>query len=207
MTSILSSLTNAIENKAKLKIIYNGGSKPGTIREMSPIAIIENGEKLRAKCHTSNAVKVFVVAKISIIENSGEIIGSLPLPSPPKSYIDIDDFLSIETKNLESLGWFVKKETDIKESTYGECIYLTLHRIRKNGNPLKGDDVSIIYTEYSYDLMFFGGDESEIQNRKKRTRPWAVRGKNLETATFSRFDRAIELFIKYAKKLSPKEQS
>lgn len=94
-----------------------------------------------------------------------------------------------------------------RSSHLGSQYHLAEQLLRKNGNLLKGDDVSIIYTEYSYDLMFFGGDESEIQNRKKRTRPWAVRGKNLETATFSRFDRAIELFIKYAKKLSPKEQS
>jgi hypothetical protein len=48
-------LQEAIETGEIITIIYKGGSKTGAKRDISPISI-KNG-KVRARCHSSNAVK------------------------------------------------------------------------------------------------------------------------------------------------------
>ncbi|MDA6709672.1 hypothetical protein OSL02_25410, partial [Escherichia coli] len=57
-------LLDAIENKKSLTVIYLGGSQPGTLRDISPISISE--DKLRARCHSTNAVKFFNIGKIQL---------------------------------------------------------------------------------------------------------------------------------------------
>lgn len=49
-----------------LKITYEGGSQPGSVREIAPMTI-ESG-KVRAHCYMSGAVKQFSLAKITIVE-------------------------------------------------------------------------------------------------------------------------------------------
>ena len=61
-------LVDAIENKQSLTVVYLGGSQPGTLRNISPISI--NGDKLRARCHSSGAVKVFNLGKIQLPSDS-----------------------------------------------------------------------------------------------------------------------------------------
>ncbi|EOO8726807.1 hypothetical protein I5R18_RS00010 [Escherichia coli] len=73
-------LLDAIENKKSLTVIYLGGSQPGTLRDISPISISE--DKLRARCHSTDAVKFFNIGKIQLPSDSSMITvpyGSLDL--------------------------------------------------------------------------------------------------------------------------------
>jgi predicted DNA-binding transcriptional regulator YafY len=71
-------LKEAIEDGEVLKIIYHGGSQPGTSRYIAPIQV-GNG-KVRARCYSSKDVKVFYLNNLPLwmemkIRNSKSIHG------------------------------------------------------------------------------------------------------------------------------------
>ena len=57
--------------------------------------------------------------------------------------------------------------------------------------------------EYSFDIVMGLDGEFHQENLRKRTRPWGVRAKNFETKTFGKLDKAANIFIEQANKLSP----
>ncbi|MCD1631376.1 WYL domain-containing protein [Marinobacter shengliensis] len=61
---VLQQLEEAIETGEVLTIVYNGGSQPGATRKISPIKI--EGAKVRARCFSTNAVKLFNLEKVVI---------------------------------------------------------------------------------------------------------------------------------------------
>jgi predicted DNA-binding transcriptional regulator YafY len=63
--NIEASLKEAIETGEVLKVRYHGGSQPGALREIAPISV--NGDKVRARCYSSDAVKTFVIGKVEIV--------------------------------------------------------------------------------------------------------------------------------------------
>ena len=63
---MIDKIKKAIEGSERLKIIYHGGSSPGTMREIIPRSIRDN--KLIAYCLASDLDKTFFLDKIQIIE-------------------------------------------------------------------------------------------------------------------------------------------
>jgi predicted DNA-binding transcriptional regulator YafY len=59
-------LREAIQAGETLKIVYNGGSNPGALREIAPISL--SGDKLSAHCYSSNAVKSFAIDRIVLVD-------------------------------------------------------------------------------------------------------------------------------------------
>jgi hypothetical protein len=57
-------LQQAIGTGELIGIVYHGGSRPGAFREIAPLQI--DADKVRARCYTSNAVKVFSLGKIEL---------------------------------------------------------------------------------------------------------------------------------------------
>ncbi len=193
-SSPLERLSKAIESEETLKIIYQGGSQPGTLREIIPLNI--NKDKVWAKCLKSNSVKCFVIDKIIIIEKEeGSNIPEWKLGLTQfKHYISLEDFFDKKKTLLNELGWYVKKGKD----------FISLHRRFKNGKVIKHPDVSLWFEEINY---YYYVDTSGRERKKilgKRQRPWVVRGKNQNTRTFSTLDKAAKVFIEWAKLLSPK---
>lgn len=193
-------LTRAIQAGEILTIKYHGGSQPGAVREIAPISL--SGQKLRARCYTSGAVKVFVVEKIEICEE-GNISADPkwdPSALPIVQYATISDIYKAQSAVLENSGWHINHELDI----------LSLHRIRKNGTPLKGPDVSITYSEWTSEQYIDQDDDGELiyleSNRRKSARPYGVRGKNHHGASFANLDKAAELFLRLAVELSPRNK-
>lgn len=185
-------LKEAIGTGEILKVIYQGGSQPGSLREISPISIKDG--KVRARCFSSNAVKLFVLEKIEIVESEGEREADKWQPGlkPTAHYQSIRTLLEEKRDFLASLGWYIENDS----------ASLSLHRRFKNGKPLKGSDVSLDYEEYTCDLVAGDGEVHE-ENRRKRQRPWTVRGKNKNTRTFGSLDKAAEVFLEWAKLLAP----
>jgi hypothetical protein len=186
-------IREAIEVGEVLKVVYGGGSQPGAMREVAPISI-ENG-KVRARCFTSNAVKLFVIEKITILQeaNSVSAVEWNPDAEQVPRYQLINDLSEKEIDFLLALGWHVESDNN--------C--LSLHRRFKNGKPMKGSDVSIDYEEYAYDLVVGLDGELHEENRRKRQRPWSVRGKNQDTRSYGSLDKAAGLFLEWAESLSP----
>jgi hypothetical protein len=189
-------LREAIESGEVLKVVYLGGSQPGSLREISPISIKDS--KVSARCFTSNAIKTFALDKIVILE------GEAPPPAAewqpglvkPEQYGSISELLGNQKDFLVQLGWHIEHDKD----------RLSLHRKFKTGKPLKGSDVSLVYEAYTYDISASMDDEVPEENPRKRQRPWTVRGKYQDTRTYSHLDKAAEVFMERAKLLAPAAQ-
>jgi hypothetical protein len=186
-------LRQAIESGEVLKVIYHGGSQPGSLREIAPISI-KNG-KVSARCYTSNAVKSFTVEKIIVVEGGTKLSAAEYQPGlvKPEQYPSVSGLLENQRDALVQLGWHIEHDKN----------HLSLHRKFKTGKPLKGSDVSLDYEEYAYDFVAGMDGEVHKENERKRQRPWTVRGKNQETITYSHLDKAAEVFIEWAKLLAP----
>lgn len=186
-------LRQAIVAGEVLKIVYEGGSQPGATREIAPMSI--HGDKVQAHCYTSNAIKQFRIEKIKILD--GNVQAGVPTWQPGQAtverYESLSSLLASTRATLVRLGWHI-------ENTEAS---LSLHRRRKNGTPLKGYDVWLLYEEYAYDSVLGLDGEIHKENVRKRQRPWTVRGKDQETKSFGALDKAAELFLELAKLLAP----
>lgn len=186
-------LVAAIRDGEVLKVVYRGGSDPGSVREIAPIQLI--GDKVRARCYTSNAVKSFVVSRIEILEGAAANVSTSWEPKIERQprYSSMQEFASRNRNAWENLGWHVECEE----------AQLSLHRKRKNGKSLKGADVSLNYEEYTSDIVMGLDGEFREENVRKRIRPWVVRGKNRETSTVGDLEKAVEVFDRHAHELAP----
>jgi len=185
-------LQEAIDNALVLTIKYHGGSQPGTIRQISPISIYQ--DKVRARCLTSNAVKLFVIEKIEVCDNFDPHVNHKwdPTKLNEVRYRNLKSFLESNKSTLEDLGWYI--------ISYDDSI--SLHRRFKNGQPLKSPDVSLYYEEYIYEY-YIDLDGKEYKEAKNRRRPWIVRAKGYYVGSYINLDRAVDSFINQANLLSP----
>ena len=186
-------LREAAEAGEIIKVIYNAGSQPGASREIAPISI-SNG-KVRARCYASNAVKSFVIEKMEICNSVIEETSCNwdPTKTHSHQFTTLNEAYELNKVKLAELGWYVNIEED----------FFSLHRRFKNGNPMKGADVSINYEEYAHDLVVDEDGEEHKENIRKRSRPWVVRAKQMQTATYGELDKAALLFLEQANKLAP----
>jgi hypothetical protein len=181
-------LITAISDRESLDIIYHGGSQPGTVRKIAPISIKDG--KVRAFCYASNAMKLFAVENISIVDGGEQvdIVAWQPRLQPSQHYTSIEELVEKRKQDLFNRGWHVESSVN----------HVSLHRIYKNGKPMKGSDVSLDFAEYTHDLIM---DEEGIiheENIRKKQRPWTVRAKNKDTRTYGSLDAASELFLEWA---------
>ncbi len=185
-------LKAAIKNSDVVKIVYLGGSQPGSAREITPIQIRDG--KCRARCHISNAEKIFNISKMQLLEDSQPFATSAWNPEIQNrvNYSTIEEFVHAEAQNIFALGWHLESsDTSV-----------SLHRKFKNGKPMIGSDVSLNFEEFTSDLgVDESGNEFE-ENVRKRVRPWVVRGKNKDTKTFSSLDGALLIFLLWAQQIA-----
>ena len=186
-------LQEAIDAAEIVRIIYNGGSQPGTLRDIAPMSI-SNG-KVRARCINSNTVKSFMVELIQVVDGkeNPKTTEWSPNAKPTTQYEFLSEVLEKEKNLLSGLGWHIENDRN----------RISLHRRFKNGNPMKGSDVSLDYEAFTYDSVLGPDGELHEENRRKRQRPWSVRGKNKHTNSYASLDKAAKLFIEWAKLLSP----
>ena len=181
-------------------IIYHGGSQPGTFREITPIQA--DDEKVRAHCHTSHVVKVFLIEKIELrdIEPTADDLSNRwdPRRTRHPKFITIDDAFAALRSDLEALGWHVTRDTDEE----GERI--DLREFFKNGKLRKNYSASLVYQSTATRLVVNEEGELTREATGPRTRPWIVRSKQFKSAkTYADADKAIELFLEEARKQAP----
>ncbi len=100
-------LARAARTGEVLRIVYHGGSQPGTVREIVPIDVTDT--EMRARDFAGHQEKLFKLAKIEIPDpatNPPEWIA----PCPPEIEISCSIKVAFEgrRRHLESLGWRVE---------------------------------------------------------------------------------------------------
>lgn len=190
-TAVETAIFEAIRDRRRVRIVYHGGSQPGAAREISPIAV--DGDKVRAKCHASNAMKVFMMSKISLADDAagGEEMAWDPFFEPVARWETVRHYLVDERAGLEAMGWHI----DADDESVG------LYRRYKNGKLLKYPDVWIAFSEYVSVSIFDG--ENFVEQSHKAERPWAVGSRRYDTRRYGSLDRAAVLFGKWALEFAP----
>ena len=193
-SAIVSALLAAKDNGKALSIRYHGGSQPGAARQIYPLSI--SGDMVRAQCVTSQAVKLFSVSRMELID--GPIPPDMQIWQRPArrevTFVTLAEVREHFRDQLESWGWtLLTGDTEI-----------ALHRRFKNGKLRKEADVVLCFeTEYLAEA-WIDVDGSEHQELKKRARPWLIVGKGGRfLRAYSDVDKATDLFIEQARLQAP----
>lgn len=189
-------IQNAIDTKQKINVIYNGGSMSGQSRVLGPISI--KGNKVRAKCYTTNALKTFLMERIQVIAENGELtkdrsseISQPPKVEPQQTLVDIKNAIA---PHFPVEQWLI----ELNENTKDLSIYARF----KNGNPKKLPELQVCFEEYRTELEIDEqtGDFKEVTI--KRTKNWVVRHKKKKSAiSYSYLNTAADRLFTWCKEL------
>lgn len=185
-------LAQAVNTGEVIRIVYHGGSQPGTVREIGPIKVSET--EVVAEELASGVVKTFKLERIEIPDSSAHVVAYDPALSPPVDTRCIKDVCDSTRQDLEAMGWHVEaSETSI-----------ALHSFFKNGKLRKTPDVQLNYDEYIVDLVVDFDSPELKEERRKSVRPYHVYSRRLTTAkSFGKISAAAASFLDEAKGLAP----
>lgn len=180
-------LQEAIGTGTILRVIYNGGSQPGTVREIIPLKI--EGNRLFAKCMASNRQKTFSVDKIVFCdEKSGNKEPWRPDVIETFHYETISDFLQENGTQIAAKGWHIESDDN----------GIVLYGRFKNGNLKKSPDAGLCFDEF-LTATVYDPDSGEFVDEKwkKRDKPWLVTTKNKSTIGYGTLDRAARKLLDF----------
>jgi predicted DNA-binding transcriptional regulator YafY len=174
-------ITGAIFSGQPLRIIYNGGSQAGRVREIAPVDLSD--DEVRAVCLATKRVKTYKLSRMELPQKGFTDEQYAPkkiLPEPTS----LEDALEPYRPEIESMGWTLKVEKD----------FSGVFRCFKNGKLRKTPDVYIEFHEYTVDICF---DEAgqEVEERRLSARPWYVSHKRKTGSTFKNLGAAAEKFV------------
>lgn len=179
-------LEEAIQTGEILTVVYQGGSQPGTSRQISPIKI--EGGKVRARCFSTNAVKLFNLDKVLIPDSNDS--GSSDISLAKEALADLPSFKTAYLKQLEARGWTIEHGDD----------HLFLYDHYKNGKRLKSPALALSYQPEYTETVWRDDDFEEVV--KQRDKPWCVSTRKNSTY-FKHQDRALSKFLTLELDLSP----
>lgn len=178
-----------------VRIIYHGGSQPGTVREIYPIRVATL--EISARDLATDIVKTFKLAKIELVDDVTDAPEYDAAHSDISEPAGIIEALDGKHSELENLGWHVAFSED----------EASVYRFFKNGKPRKTADVSLSYDEFVTDL--FVDDDGELhEDARHSTRPYRVDSLRFASGrTFGKLSRAAALFLEEAHGLAPQQQA
>lgn len=180
-------LSAAAKSGEVVRIIYHGGSQPGTIREVSPVNVTPH--EMNARDITTGVVKTFILSKVELPESDIGFRHYDPTAAAlPKVEIhqSIKEALSSKVVEIEALGWQVSLNDDT----------ISVHRHFKNGKPRKTPDISLIYNEFEIDSIYNVDTNDFTEEKRKSTRPYRLESPSFVAArTFGHLSKAVELFL------------
>jgi hypothetical protein len=169
-------LREATRTGATVRIVYHGGSHPGTERDITPVKVGET--EVMARDPVTGAVKTYLLSRITSPDpcvSSSRHIEESP-SAGAMEYAGIPVACAQYVADLEMLGWFV-------QTGKGE---ISLTGRFKNGNLKKTPSAGITYGSYFDD------------------RPWYVFGPGLQKArSYSELSPALSTFLDQAWKHAP----
>ncbi|HYN06567.1 MAG TPA: hypothetical protein VES67_04175 [Vicinamibacterales bacterium] len=172
-----------------IRVVYQCGSQPGTIREIVPLAVSD--EEVVAHDVAAGIDKTFKLAYLQLAGAEGSARAY-----DPTGHVDDSRTLPVaivsHLERLHALGWHV----DVTDT----CV--SLHSRFKNGKLRKGADVAIMFNEFVIDAWDDGGGWREEGVKSKR--PFYVSAPTFERArTFAHLSVALTLFLEEAAKHAP----
>jgi hypothetical protein len=196
--SVRDTLAKSVNTGEVIRIIYYGGSQPGSVREISPIIVSES--EVRALDLATGIMKLFKLSKIEFADGSTSNPAFDPAAPPARDLSGtIRQVLSRNVADLELMGWQVRISDDS----------ISVHRFFKNGKPRKAPDIDLSYAEFTVD-MFIELDGTMKEERRKSSRPYCLRSPNFASArTFVNMSNAVSAFLDEASTIAPglREQS
>ncbi|GIV45376.1 MAG: hypothetical protein KatS3mg036_0194 [Ignavibacterium sp.] len=194
---IINKLEQFIKAGEPVEIVYYGGSNPGKPRFIIPTKIV--GEKLIARHIDSNEMRTFLISKIAFSDDKPSLESSFESfhKADLFNFDDLNSFLQKYKSKLENLGWYVTSE---------ENLNIGLHYFFKNGKPRKTAEISINFTEFFEEMVYDVDKNNFILVKKKAIKPYTVRAPKEITRSFSYLNKALDLFMNYANKYSPKKK-
>lgn len=200
METVTDVLNDAIENNKMITIIYNGGSQPGTKRDIVPSKI--TGEYVHATCLSTHTSKTFKVSKIEIYSKKDveDVVGwdiknTIIEHAPWKT---IDELYNDSLMELNSMGWHIEYEAGN---------YFSIHKVRKSGIPLKSYVAILSFQEKAADFIYdFETEDFKAENLRDKKFPWSIRipeNNFAKSYTNENQSIAISMFMDAARYTSP----
>ena len=193
MDSLQTYLLAAARASATVRIIYHGGSQPGTRRDIVPLVVSD--DLVVADDRATDSLRSFRLEMVELFDPGTAAESYDPAREPvPDVELTIPETFEPARAELTALGWHV----EISDHQ------VTLHRYFKNGKPRKAAEVSLTYAPMTVD-MFDDGDGLGMQTVERPSkRPFAVSGSGLKTTvTFSKLGRAAVTFWTRAREHAP----
>jgi hypothetical protein len=177
-------LAVAIKTGEVIRIVYEGGSRPGAIRDVIPRGVTV--DELRAHDVTAGIDKTFLLAKIDLTDAPVTTAGG------PHS---IEAAIGPRILELQALGWHVVLTPTMA----------TLHAPLKNGRPRTAASISLWFEEYKGIIVVdqdANGKPVEQEERWKSRAPYHVSSTRLHTRSFATLWKPVALFLEEARKVS-----
>lgn len=147
---VIKSLTRAIIDGDVIKVAYFGGSQPGAVRRIKPLAWDRsNTSVLKAFCLETGEMRFFNVHRIALKNMDVDVTYDLQAiekylanPKSPEPQYDLAAgklraALDTWRAKIEGMGWHIEA---------GDC-HVSLFRTMKNGSRRKQSDLDIYYRE------------------------------------------------------------
>lgn len=182
-------LAAAIRKGEIVRIVYLGGTRPGSIRDVRPLWLAS--DFLRATDVAVGEDKTFVLAKIRLAD--GATVTALA--DAPKT---VAEAIAPKVSALQGMGWHVDLTRDAAR----------LRTYFKNGKPQKTDRVSLTFNEYTgigvVDIDESGNGVLREESWKSRA-PYHVSSRNGLSRSYGNIWKATALFLEEAIRLAPRE--
>lgn len=196
--NIIDAIYDAIKNKQSMRIKYNGGTHPGTIREIKPLGITK--DKVKAMCMATEHLKFFNLEKIELPtegENSVKWDKAEKTEQENTTFHSIQELLDRKRAELESLGYII---------IHGDKS-IDLHRLEKNKTS-KYPYASISFSEFETLPNYF--TEEVTYEKILRKKPWDVTCILKSKQSYEVFEKAAKAFyersLQLAKRITQEEQ-
>jgi hypothetical protein len=193
---LFESLRTARANGSSIRVIYNSGSQPGSVREIVPVVVAD--KEIRAIDVLTGIEKTF---KLEFLELPS-VPCNAPLYDPSLGKTESEfDTKSIEEASetildeMRALGWHVAVGTD----------EIALFAHFKNGKPKKTPDVRLNYQQFVTELIM--DDDGELhETNGLSNRPYRLESKNFASArTFAKLSSAWPKFLDEAHSRAPQK--
>ncbi len=204
MNSVADLLRSIVGSGELIKIVYNGGSRPGEARQVVPVSLT-NEELIAVEPGIRNS-KQYKLNRIASAElaNGQRALNAdaqaVPV-MPPTSTLPVLKTLAAYVElfrvELAAAGWHIYESNE----SFGLATKM------KNGNPRKAPSISVQFIDRSEESVFdFESGEFKTMKRELtgRERPWRVDSWRLaQGKSFSELRLAVDLFLQEARASDP----
>jgi hypothetical protein len=218
-SDLLTAIQAALASGTTIRIVYRGGSQPGTVREIRPMRVTET--EVRAYDVTAGIAKTFVLAKLALPPDGAPLVAYQAIPESvgDEPWQPLDVLMGAHLARLEALGWKVRLESNM----------LTVARIYtyfKNGKPRWETPLMLTYSP-GLDPMAndrirqsviitlsldsgrvasrteYGQEEPEEPEEPAARRPYTLSRMGRPPRSFGRPSRAAAMFMLEIEQLGP----